>query len=333
MTRSFGAMLLVICVAALGFPAGFARAAPAKIKIDNGWGFGNRTVTAPENDAAREDIQGFTIMVEANLFVEGGDEILDGRFHIRVRGNEQQSAEGDTDTFADDEAQTVRGQVRWHLGKNLRLRVAKAGGMRVSSITENDPVQSLPCACKIGSLSDEGFVDIELQVGAFNFSVAVSPSTPNSLTTDGLPHGIPGGGGRDADNNNQATWFMVKAKFGKLELHVKTVDAAGDQNNDGDDNTFEFNGGASALTAHAIISIGAGILKLDYETGSSDLDASVPANGGATEEVTYIGVLLEWDGLYLGYGKGTSKVGNFEAAQTNLAVHYRYAVGNGYVAP
>ncbi|MCZ6534176.1 MAG: hypothetical protein O7A08_14585, partial [SAR324 cluster bacterium] len=143
MTRSFGAILLVICVAALGFPAGFARAAPAKIRVDNGWGFGNRTVTAPENEAAREDIQGFTIMVEANLFVEGGDKILDGRFHIRVRGNEQQSAESDTDTFADDEAQTVRGQVRWHLRKNLRLSVAKAGGMRVSSITENDPVQSL----------------------------------------------------------------------------------------------------------------------------------------------------------------------------------------------
>ena len=332
-------MLPVIVMAGLALltaatSPGVAFAEEAKVRVTSGWGFGHRTVTAPGNDATRPDITGFTAMAEANLFVEGGDGVLEGRFQLRLRGREQQTAEQDLNTFADDEAQTIRGHVRWKISGSWRLMIAKAGAVHVNSLTENDPVQSLPCACLIGNLTDEGFIDLEYISGGFELSFSLSPSTPDGLTTNGLRVGIPGGGGLDADSNNQSFWIMVKARTGELAIHAKLVTASGEQDNDADPTTLEFSGIATAITVHVIIPLGDSKLKLDFESGRSDLDPTLGPNGGATEEeILYTGILWEMGGLFLAYGQGSSEVGATEATQTNLAVHYRFPLGKGWIAP
>jgi hypothetical protein len=259
---------------------------------------------------------------------------------MRFRGKDGAKSAGfPTNSLADSEPQTVRGFVKWMVTDAFSINIRKPGASAAASVAENDPVQNISYAYT-GDMSDRLQINFEFKTGAGLFGAMISNQTPTSQSTDGS-----GSSGADADNENQNLEFYAKLKFGGIGLNVKMnqasgteycdaseADPLGDGSGTGGTCTFGTAGtsyDSSGIQLHAIIPIGPGKIKADFESSASDVQ------GAALGEVTvvYIGVLASFGAINAGYASTVTEAvvdgvtdGN---TATILNVHYRIPQGKG----
>ena len=332
-----------------------------KISGSFGYAFGFWTITNIGNDANAEDVDGLVGMFESNLIFTGSNGPLDYRWRMRMRGRDRPDAFGDAGTLSDNKIQTLRGHVRWSPTKNLKIRIAKVAVTAVTSTTEVDPIQNLPCACFMADLFDKAQIDFQFTFGAHMVGFALAAETPGAMTTTGQVSGL-AAGGATADSNNSSITGFIKLNFGAFKISGKVVTASGDNfesvpatipdpiacalsgvpleictiqipNPDPDAGTSTTeNFSATGFTAHLAFSVGVGTAKFDIEQTDSDL------SGGGTQTQLYTGASINLGGLNIGAGRGAREIEfggvTSEVTQTNLSIHYRIPMGKGgWVGP
>ncbi len=244
---------------------------------------------------------------------------------------------GDSNTVADQELQTVRGWARWSISENLYLRIANKGTGPVAHVSENDPVQNIPCAgCRIGEISDEPQIEFGIKAGGHTFGVYASNEAPTGISTD------TDGGSQDTGGSNAlSTGVFANLKFGDVNLLGFFITSSADNDTDGDGQFDDFAGSADAFMIAVKLKAGPVGINADIESGTSELDPNDPANADAVsgvpvaeEEVDHVGVKISVAGLVAAVGLGTQTKGSVEDEQQVVAVHYRIPVGKGaWVGP
>ena len=313
-----------------------------------GYAFGQWEVSGLEN-APGESVDGLVTSLEADMIFTGGNGPFDYRFRWRMRGQDRPNAIGDSGTFESGRFQTLRGHVRWQISENIKFRIGKLAVTPVTSTTEVDPIQNLPCACYTGDLADKGAMDFQWSLGDHMVGIAVSGETTSAMSTNGSAvrsigrprdvGGTPGAAGNMANSGNRSVTVFARFAVGGLVLAAKAVMAEGENDlrdaagtvvvppAEGD-RVNDFTGKAVGTSAHLIISLGTAKLNLDLEHNSSDLAQ------GATQTITYNGISFNWGELHLGAGTGSAQLEfpgapTAETTQSNLSGHYRIPVGVG----
>ena len=312
--------------------------------------YGQWDVSSPNNDPTAEDIDGAMMSTESNIFFEGKNGPADWQFRFRIRGRDRPGnprGTGDTtgagDFSADGQAgnvgsgglQTVRGHLVWHVTDNFAIAGRRDGTHPVATVTENDPIQNLPCACRLGETSDEPFLDFRFTNGPIWVGGMLAPSPGTSMQLNGEATSGPGkGGGAGAagDSGSQLIGGYFRYKQSGFMFSAYVASASSDADTD-DDGSLDFSGSASAFQLHLILPIGGGALKFDVESVTSDLEPALNA-GEDEEEQLFVGALLQLGGLRAGFNQGVQEIGSFEKTQSNLTAHYRVVVAkNFWVGP
>ena len=315
-----------------------------KISGNAGYAFGFWTIENRGNVTSQDDLTGFVGMFEANMVFTGGNGPLDYRFRWRMRGRDRPEAFGDAGTLQADNRssfgggssagfnkfQTLRGHVRWSPTKNLKIRIAKVAVTAVTSTTENDPIQNLPCACFMADLFDKVQIDFQFTMGPHMLGFALAGETPGSMTTTGEKVGNPGSTGKTAGNENQSLTGFIKLNFGGFKVSAKVVSASGQPYDTSTNSNAGESFDSTGFTVHIAFPVGVGTAKFDVESATSDL-----ANSDE-ESMLYTGFSISLGGLNIGVGVGTQELdlSSEETTQTNIAVHYRFPMGKGgWVGP
>lgn len=343
-------LLAVLALMAIAVAPALGQDGGVKIRGNVQFLYGQWDVDGANNDPNAEDIDGAIMSTESNLFVEGENGPMDWQFRFRIRGRDRPgrkpekkgdtpagdfSAAGQAGNVGSGGLQTVRGHLVWHVTDAFSVAGRRDGTHPTATVTENDPIQNLPCACRLGETSDEPFLDLRLTYGPIMFGGMLAPSPGTSMQLNGKATGGPGsGGGANAagDSGSQLIggYFQYKQAGFLISAYAAIASADADTDNDG---TTDFDGDSTAAQVHLIIPIAAGALKFDVETVTSDLDPLLN-NGESEEEQIFVGFLLELFGLRAGINQGVQEIGAFEKTQTNLTAHYRFAVTeNAWVGP
>ena len=349
--------MLLLLLAVFVFAAAPA-IAQVKIRGTVGYGFGTYTHVPAKDvldatEADDDDIEGLIFAVESNIFFTGKTGDVDYRLRFRLRGIDRPEADGDSNTFKDQELQTVRGHIRWKVSDMFSIRIANAGTGPVAMVTENDPIQNIPCIlCRNGEISDEPQIDFRLKFGALIVGAYLTAEAPTNLNTTGVLFD------KDGDTQHQKTggsnaqtigaYFKLKDPGFIISGFFITSSADNDRDDVADppkgvDGKFDdFAGSASGLALQLVLPLGIAKLKFDFQDFTSDLApvAKVATNvdslgiAVSEQEVGYIGVKVEIMGLYAAINIGTETFGGDEDVATVFAVHYRIPVGKGsWVGP
>ncbi len=336
----FGGLLVAAALLAWTAHPAVAQKSEPKFRGNVQFLYGQWDVSSPNNNPAAENIDGPMMSTESNLFVDGTNGPAEWQFRFRIRGRDRPgdgtgagdfSADGQAGNVGSGGLQTVRGHLVWHVTDNFQIAGRRDGTHPVATVTENDPIQNLPCACRLGETSDEPFLDFRITQGPFWFGGMLAPSPGTAMQLNGKATSGPGkGGGANAasDSGSQLIGAYFRYKQSGLMFSAYAATASGDADTD-DDETLDFSGGATALQLHLILPIGVGALKFDFETVASDL-APALNSGESEEEQTFFGVLLQVDGLRVGLNQGVQEIGAFEKTQSNITAHYRFGISKDF---
>lgn len=335
-----GGLLAVAVLSALAASPAMAQKSDVGIRGNVQFLYGLWDVSSPNNDPTAEDIDGAMMSTESNIFFEGKNGPADWQFRFRIRGRDRPgdgdgagnfSADGQAGNVGSGGLQTVRGHLVWHVTDSFAIAGRRDGTHPVATVTENDPIQNLPCACRLGETSDEPYLDFRFTSGAIWVGGMLSASPGTAMQTNGQAARGPGSGGGAngaGDSGSQLIGAYFRYKQRGLMFSAYAASASADADTD-DDGTLDFSGSSTAAQAHLILPIGIGALKFDFETVSNDLEPTLN-DGETTEDQTFFGVKLEVMGLRAGFASGVQEIGSFEATKSNLTAHYRIGISKGF---
>ena len=353
MRRARGAILLMAgwAIVTMAAVPALAQQFSGRVGYAAGWA----TVDGAGGDPAASKQEGFILSLESVLRAAGTRGELDYLLYLRWRGEDrQESMGGDTGTLRDRRLQTARGFIRWKPASGFWIQIANVETGPVAKRTENDPVENSlgsKCqGCEIGEISDEPFLNLQINFAGGKAGLTLGAEAPAFLSTTGAPSDQAPGSkdDRQATGANNArtlgVYFQWRSRGVAAGGFFIASTAENDQSGDGNfAGPGDFEGSASAWLLSASVNLGLlGAISVDLNRGASEM-APVSVTGSnrdtannpfSEEEWAYSGVLLEWAGLRAGLARSSNTRGGDEDAWTVFSLHYRFPVGRGaWVAP